>query len=103
MPRMAIRRSRFDPLKTVDLARWLTVRDAYGELLDHRPLVPGADLKAAMVKTLAEHSEAGWRLESYSSELACSFCHRGDSRRQITIENTDPTKARPYGNVRGFT
>jgi hypothetical protein len=101
--RMATRRSRFDPLKSVDQPRWLTVRDAYGALLEQRRLAPASDLKAAMVRALAEHAAAGWILEAYSSELACSFCHLGDARRQITVETTDPTQARPYGNVRGFS
>jgi hypothetical protein len=99
---MATRRSRHDPLKIVDQDRWLTVRDAYGRLVQHRHLEPRADLKAAMVLALAEHANRGWTLESYSSELACSFCHRGEDRRQITIEQSDPTREKSYGNVRGF-
>ena len=99
---MATRRSRYDPLKSVDQTRWLTVRDAYGRLVGHRRLESGADLKAAMVKVLAEHADAGWTLESYSSELACSFCHRGEERRQVTIEHSDPSADRGYGNARGF-
>jgi len=99
---MATRRSRFDPLKACDQPRWLTIRDSFGLLLAHRRLEPGTDLKIAMVKTLAEHADGGWTLESYSSELACSFCHRGAERRQITIEHADPTARRGYGNARGF-
>jgi len=99
---MATRRSRFDPLQTCDQPRWLTIRDAFGRLLEHRRLERDADLKGAMVKALADHADGGWTLESYSSELACSFCHRGQERRQITIEHADPTSDRGYGNARGF-
>ena len=99
---MATRRSRFDPLKPIDQPRWLTIRDAFGRLLEQRCLERGTDLKAIMVKTLADHADAGWTLESYSSELASSFCHRGDERRQITIEHADPKSDRDYGNARGF-
>jgi hypothetical protein len=99
---MATRRSRYDPLKSVDQVRWLSVRDAYGGLIEHRRLEPGSDLKAAMIKALADHADSGWTLESYSSELACSFCHRGADRRQITVEHADPAVDRGYGNARGF-
>jgi hypothetical protein len=99
---MATRRSRFDPLKSVDRARWLTIRDDYGRLIEQRCLEPGADLKAAMIRALASHLDAGWIPESYSSELACSFCRRGGERRQITVEHADPTLDRGYGSLRGF-
>lgn len=99
---MATRRSRYSPLNSVEAIRWLTIRDNFGALIEHLRLEPGTDLKGVMIKTLADHASDEWKVETFSSALACSFCHRGEERRQITIENYDTTENRDYGNVRGF-
>jgi hypothetical protein len=62
------------------------------KVLDHRLLPPGSDLRGAFVKALAAHADAGWHLETFSSDLACAFCGRGVERRAITIEAFDPTR-----------
>jgi hypothetical protein len=65
------------------------------ELLHHQLLAPGSDLCGAFVKALASHVDAGWTLETFSSNAACAFCSLGAERRAITVEFEDPTRPLP--------
>jgi hypothetical protein len=70
---MSPRRSSHDPLAPANAPRWLVVRNMHRKVLEHRLLPPGSDLRGAFVKALAAHADAGWQLETFSSDLACAF------------------------------
>jgi hypothetical protein len=62
-------------------------------------------LKAAFVRALAAHADAGWTLERFSSDLGCAFCRgahsgRGEDRRLIAIECFDPSRPPPLRNLK---
>jgi hypothetical protein len=106
---MVKRRSSFDPLLPVNEPRWLCVRHMDQRLIDSQRLDPGADLKAAFVRALASHADAGWTLERFSSDLACAFCRArtagarsgcGEERRLIAIECFDPSRPAPMRNLK---
>jgi hypothetical protein len=80
-------------------------------LIDSQRLDPGADLKAAFVRALAAHADAGWTLERFSSDLACAFCfartagapaagRSSEERRLIAIECFDPKRPPPMRNIK---
>lgn len=87
-----MRRSRYEPLQPSPHPRWLVVRTMCQEVLEHRLLPPGSDLRGAFVTALAAQVAAGWTLESFSSNTACAFCHSGAQRRAISIEAEDPLR-----------
>ena len=97
---MVKRRSSFDPLLPVNEPRWLCVRRMDQGLIESQRLEPGADLKAAFVRALAAHADAGWMLERFSSDLACAFCRRGEERRLIAIECFDPRRPTPMQDLK---
>ena len=84
------RRSRHEPLQLSRHDRWLVVRNMFRELKHVEQLAPGTDLKAALVRALAERAAAGWQLESFASTSSCAFCSRGEERVMIGIEVIDP-------------
>lgn len=84
------RRSRYEPLQISPHERWLVERNMFRELRHVEHLPPGVDLKAALVRALAERAATGWQLESFASTSACAFCRRGDDRAMIGIEVEDP-------------
>lgn len=47
----------------------------------------------AQNKALAAHADDGWKLGSFSSDLAYAFCGRQGERRAITIEADDPMRS----------
>jgi hypothetical protein len=89
---MPPRRSSYDPLAVSTEPRWLVVRNMHSAILEQKALRPGDDLRGAFAKALAAHVDDGWQLETFSSNLACGFCRRGDQRRVITIEAENPTR-----------
>jgi hypothetical protein len=89
---MVSRRSFYDALAPSNGPHWLVVRNMHRQVLEHRPLPPGSDLRATFVKALAAHVDDGWQLETFSSNLACAFCGRDGERRAITVEAEDPMR-----------
>lgn len=86
------RRSRYEPLQISRHDRWLVVRNMFRELKSAELLPAGTDLKAALVRVLAERAAAGWQLESFASTSACAFCRRGEDRLMIGVEVVDPLR-----------
>ena len=84
------RRSRHEPLLISRHDRWLVARNMFRELKHVEHLPAGTDLKAALVRALAERAAAGWQLESFASTSSCAFCSRGGERLMIGIEVIDP-------------
>jgi hypothetical protein len=91
---MSRRRSSFEPLLPSHEPRWLVVRNMQSAALEQQVLAPGSDLYGAFIKALAAHVEAGWQMETFSSNQAFAFCHRGTERRFIGVESHDPNRAR---------
>lgn len=71
------RRTVFDPLEPTKEPRWYTVRNMHGSLLEARTLPPGSDLKRALVASMLEWIDAGWKLGEFSSTGGTFFCTRG--------------------------
>jgi hypothetical protein len=84
------RRSRYEPLQVSRHDRWLVARNMFRELKSCELLPAGTDLKAALVRALAERAAAGWELESFASTSACAFCRQGENRVMIGVEVVDP-------------
>jgi hypothetical protein len=85
-----MRRSRFDPLEPTKEARWYTVRNMHGKVLEARLMPPGSDLKRVFVAAMLEWIDAGWQLGEFSSTAGIFYCTRGSERRQIDITPSDP-------------
>ena len=75
--------------------RWIAVYDMLSRLIDHRPIPPGMDVPGELVRMLAAQVEAGFTLESFSSQRSSVYCHRGTERREISVVLNDPTKPLP--------
>src|ERR1039458_5886792 len=78
------RRSVFDPLEPTREARWYTVRNMHGALLEARRLGPGSDLKRALVAAMLDWIDAGWHIGEFSSTGGTFFCTRGVERRMVS-------------------
>ena len=61
------RRNVFDPLEPTREARWYTVRNMHGALVEARPLPAGSDLKRAFVAAMLEWIDAGWKFGEFGS------------------------------------
>src|SRR5688500_17685856 len=59
--RMTTRRSKYDPLATSRLTRWLVLRDLFHNVLDATELPPGTDLRNAFAAGLAALERDGWQ------------------------------------------
>jgi hypothetical protein len=86
-------------LERVNEPRWLAVTDVWGKVIETHALLPGADLKGAMVTTLARYVLAGWNLEEYSWRSALAFINRGKDRYMVQIRSTDPGKLLGFSQV----
>ncbi len=72
---MSTKRSKYDPLATSRLTRWLVLRDMFHNVLDATELPPGTDLRAAFGNGLAALERAGWRSEGATGSMV--FVRRG--------------------------
>ena len=45
------------------------MRNMHRDVLEHRLLAPGSDLRGAFVKALAAHVEEGWQFETFFESL----------------------------------
>lgn len=86
-------------LERVDAVRWLAVIDVWGRVIESRMLPPDADLKGAMVTTLARYVNEGWNLEEYSWRSAMAFINRGKDRYMVQIQPSDPGQPPPFHHV----
>src|SRR5438270_8793733 len=93
---MSPRHSKYEPLQPSGQPRWLVIRNMHRGLLSQQLLAPGTDLGGAFVMALAAQVQAGWTLETFSSNVACAFCSRGGERCAVSIEAEDPTRPLPF-------
>ena len=91
---MRRRRNGPEALKPVDHPTWLTVRDAFGKLLESRELPAHADLKAALLIELGQRAADGWFVEDLPNDsFAGAFCSRNGIRVLVGISRQDPALA----------
>jgi hypothetical protein len=86
--RMNTKRSKYNPLATSPLTRWLVFRDLFHNVLDATELPPGADLRAAFAAGLASLERDGWRSEGASGAMV--FVRRDGERRLLAVHEHDP-------------
>jgi hypothetical protein len=93
---MTTKRSKYDPLATSRLSRWLVLRDMFHNVLDCTELPPGTDLRAAFANGLAALELDGWQSEGASGAMV--FVRRGGERRLLTVHEHDPQEPLPPGH-----
>jgi hypothetical protein len=93
---MTTKRSKYDPLATSRLTRWLVLRDMFHNVLDSTELTPGTDLRTAFAAGLAALERAGWHNEGASGGMV--FVRRGAERRLLAIHEHDPHEPVPAGH-----
>jgi len=94
--RMTTKRSKYDPLATSRLSRWLVLRDMFHNVLDSTELPPGSDLPGAFAAGLAALEREGWQSEGASGAMV--FVRRGTERRLLTVHEHDPHEPLPAGH-----
>lgn len=94
---MTTRRSRYDPLATSRLPRWLVLRDMFHNVLDSTELPAGTDLRSAFAQGLAALELDGWQSEGASGGMV--FVRRGTERRLLTLHEHDPHEPLPPGHA----
>lgn len=93
---MNTKRSKYDPLATSRLPRWLVLRDMFHNVLDSTELTAGTDLRRAFADGLAALEREGWRSEGASGAMV--FVSRGGQRRLLAIHEHDPQEPLPAGH-----
>jgi hypothetical protein len=93
---MTTKRSKYDPLATSRLSRWLVLRDMFHNVLDATELVPGTDLRLAFADGLAALERDGWQSEGASGGMV--FVRRGGERRLLSVHEHDPHEPLPPGH-----
>ena len=93
---MTTKRSKYDPLATSRLTRWLVLRDMFHNVVDSTELTPGTDLRTAFAAGLAALERAGWHNEGASGGMV--FVRRGTERRLLAIHEHDPHEPVPAGH-----
>jgi hypothetical protein len=93
---MTTKRSKYDPLATSRLSRWLVLRDMFHNILDATELLPGTDLRRSFADGLAQLERDGWASEGASGAMV--FIRRGSERRLLTIHEHDPHEPLPQGH-----
>jgi hypothetical protein len=93
---MTTKRSKYDPLATARLPRWLVLRDLFHNVLDATELPPGTDLRAAFAAGLAALERDGWLSEGASGAMV--FVRRNGERRLLAVHEHDPHEPLPAGH-----
>ena len=93
---MTTKRSKYDPLATSQLSRWLVFRDMFHNVLDATELLPGTDLRRAFADGLAALERGGWQNEGASGAMV--FVRRGGERRLLSLHEHDPHEPLPQGH-----
>ena len=93
---MTSKRSKYDPMATSRLTRWLVLRDMFHNVLDTTELPPGTDLRAAFAAGLAALEREGWQSEGASGAMV--FVRRGGERRFFALHEHDPHEPLPPGH-----
>jgi hypothetical protein len=93
---MTTKRSKYDPLATSRLSRWLVLRDMFHNVLDSTEMPAGTDLRATFAEGLAALEREGWQSEGASGAMV--FVRRGGERRLLTVHEHDPHEPLPPGH-----
>ena len=93
---MTTKRSKYDPLATARVTRWLVLRDLFHNVLDATELPPGTDLRSAFASELAALERDGWQSEGASGAMV--FVRRGVERRLLAVHEHDPQEPVPPGH-----
>ncbi len=93
---MTHKRSKYDPLATSRVTRWLVLRDMFHNVLDTTELPPGTDLRTAFADGLADLERAGWLSEGATGGMV--FVRRGVERRLLAVHEHDPHEPVPAGH-----
>src|SRR5205085_5376538 len=92
---MTTKRSKYDPLATSRLSRWLVLRDMFHNVLDSTELPAGSDLRRSFAEGLAALERDGWQSEGASGGMV--FVRRGGERRLLSVHEHDPHEPLPPG------
>src|ERR1043165_2789569 len=84
----SMKRSKYDPMATSRLTRWLVLRDMFHNVLDSTELPPGTDLRTAFAVGLAKLEREGWNSEGASGAMV--FVRRNGRRRLFPLPEHDP-------------
>jgi len=90
---MVRRRTTFNPLDAAPAPRWYVVRTMHASIIESRQLKAGANLTHVFVTAMLAWMDGGWEVREFSSNSATFFCTRGNDRRMISIDFTDPHDA----------
>lgn len=93
---MSTKRSKYDPLATSALSRWLVLRDMFQNVIDSTELPPGTDLRRAFAEGLASLEREGWHSEGASGAMV--FIRRQGERRLLAVHENDPHEPLPQGH-----
>ena len=93
---MTTKCSKYDPLATSRLMRWLVLRDMFHNVLDATELPPGTDLRVAFAAGLAALERDGWQSEGASGAMV--FVRRNAERRLFALHEHDPHEPLPPGH-----
>ena len=93
---MTTKRSKYDPLATSRLSRWLVLRDLFHNVLDATELPAGTDLRRAFADGLTALENEGWQSEGASGSMV--FVRRGGERRFLSVHEHDPHAPLPQGH-----
>jgi hypothetical protein len=93
---MTTKRSKYDPLATSRLSRWLVLRDMFHNVLDSTELPAGTDLRRAFAEGLTALERDGWQSEGASGGMV--FVRRGSERRLLSVHEQDPHEPPPPGH-----
>ena len=93
---MTTKRSKYDPLATSQLSRWLVLRDMFHNVLDATELPPGSDLRRSFADGLTAIEREGWQSEGASGAMV--FVRRGNERRLLSVHEQDPHEPLPPGH-----
>ena len=93
---MTTKRSKYDPLATSRLSRWLVLRDMFHNVLDATELPAGSDLRQSFADGIAALEREGWHNEGASGSMV--FVRRGGERRLLSIHEHDPHEPLPSGH-----
>ena len=97
---MTTKRSKYDPLATSRLSRWLVLRDMFHNVLDATELPPGTDLRVAFADGLAALERDGWHSEGASGAMV--FVRRGGERRLLSRARARSARAAAAGTWSTF-
>jgi hypothetical protein len=95
---MTPRRSPSAPTDESQLPHWRVTYDIYRRVLAIEQLEIGTDPHAAMHHAVAKHKANGWAIENDGADRFF-FCNRGEERRPLRIQPTDPSESVPLNNT----